>query len=93
MYTEYTWQDWQNTPEMSRPSIRENEPHGPEMDISLSLRTTISFEVADAQLLIASKLVPLTSAPSPTTATTCSPVPLRSRAVAIPDATEIAVPA
>ena len=42
----------------------------------------MTLRVAAAQLLRASKLVPLTIDESPTTATTCSPDPRRSRAAA-----------
>ena len=63
------------------------------MLIRLSLRTMISLPVALAQLLIASKQVPLVRVPSPTTATTLASFPSLSRAKAKPSATEMATPA
>ena len=59
----------------------------------MSFKTTITFRQAEAQLLSASKHVPLTKEESPITATTCSSEPFRSRAAAMPSATESATPA
>ena len=78
---------------MRRPRNRAKLPAGFEIAMPLSLRMTITFFVAAAQLLSASKECPLTIDPSPMTATTCSSVPLRSRAAAYPSATESALPA
>src|SRR5574344_2417984 len=80
-------------PVLSLPSSFEKLPVGLEIDMPLSLRMTMTFLVAPTQLLRASKLVPFTIDASPTTATACSSVPLRSRAAAHPSATESATPA
>jgi hypothetical protein len=50
------------------------------MDHSLSLSTMMSFFVCAATLFIASNTGPQVKAASPATQTTCSSVPLRSRA-------------
>ena len=63
------------------------------IDHSLSLRMTISRLVEDTTLFNASRVMPQVNAASPQIATTCSPLPRRSRAVAMPSAADNAVPA
>ena len=63
------------------------------IDHSLSFRITISRLVLETTLLSASMVMPQVKAASPHTATTCSPVPRRSRATAMPSAALSAVPA
>ena len=60
---------------------------------ALSFTTSTSRRVSDAQPFSASSAMPLESPASPTTATTCSEAPLRSRATASPSAAASAAPA
>ena len=76
-----------------RPKARESAPVGRPIDISLSLRTTSRREAVSRTLFSASSETPHAADASPTTATTASDVPRRSRAAARPSAAETAVPA
>ena len=64
-----------------------------DIDISLSLRTTMRFFTRSRVLFIPSKASPPVSDPSPSTAMTFSPPPPMSLAAAIPRAAEIDVEA
>src|ERR1041385_511291 len=75
------------------PSILLTAPTLGEIDIPLSLRMRITSRSECPALLIPSYERPQVKAPSPTTATTLLVWPRRSRAVAIPKAADIAVPA
>ena len=78
---------------MSRPRKRAIAPRLGEIDIALSFSTRMSFFVTVAQLFSASSVSPFASDASPTTATTCSPLPRASRAAAMPSAAANALPA
>jgi hypothetical protein len=75
------------------PSIFEMPPTLGEMLIPLSLRIRMTSRSEWPALFNPSYTRPQVSAPSPTTATTLFLSPLRSRAVAMPSAADIAVPA
>ena len=76
-----------------RPSVLLMAPTLGEMDIPLSFTIRMMSRSEWPALFIPSYERPQVSAPSPTTATTLCCSPFRSRAVAIPSAADIAVPA
>jgi hypothetical protein len=79
--------------ERSTPRYDAIDPTLGAIDISLSLRMTMKFDLSVPALLIASYASPPVSAPSPMIETTVSSPPARSRAVTMPNPAEIAVDA